>query len=148
MKKQIVTNLKDLQIPCIPVCDGEDISSICQDLKDSLDPSKGYALAANQIGYNKRIIYINIKELDLDGFLINPTITMKVGKIQFNEGCLSFPGIHVKTDRAKAISVTCSTDNKLFPVNVIFADLESIIVQHEIDHLDGKTMFDRKHRSK
>ena len=65
----------------------------------------------------------------------------------FAEGCLSFPGKHVRTGRYT--SVTVEADNHEGKM-VFTADSEDIndafecaCVQHEIDHLDGITMFDR-----
>ena len=125
--------------------EGEKIGA--QLLKELTESENGIGLAANQIGINKRVCVINVKEPLV---LINPRITEKSEEtFIFPEGCLSFPNKHIRTKRN--ISVTVEADNhkgKLVftaessDVNDAF---ETACVQHEIDHLDGITMFDRQH---
>ena len=114
-------------------------------LKELTESENGIGLAANQIGINKRVCVVNVKEPLV---LINPRIVERSEEqFVFAEGCLSFPGKHVRTGRH--VSVIVETDNhegKLSfsaeseDVNDAF---ECACVQHEIDHLDGITMFDR-----
>ena len=125
--------------------EGEKIGA--QLLKELTESENGIGLAANQIGINKRVCVVNVKEPLV---LINPRITEKSEEtFIFPEGCLSFPNKHIRTKRN--ISVTVEADNhkgKLVftaessDVNDAF---ETACVQHEIDHLDGITMFDRQH---
>ena len=103
-------------------------------------------MAANQIGINKRICVINVKEPIV---LINPVIIDKSKEVfTFPEGCLSFPNKKVKTQRHVSISVECDNiESTLFftaDSNSLEDALECACVQHEIDHLDGITMFDRE----
>lgn len=151
---KIITNLAELQKPCIPVEKGEDISFILKALKDNLDTSRGFALAANQVGYNKQIAYISFvtgvkdnKAITKEYFIINPTIINK-GSLIINrhEGCLSLPGLKVDTDRYNFVVVHCFNE-KMEETNILAADLEAIILQHEIGHLQGKTILDFKHRN-
>ena len=61
----------------------------------------------------------------------------------FNEGCLSYPGDNVVTERYANIAVTADNHSEM----LYFSEdnlLESVCVQHEIDHLNGITMHDRK----
>jgi peptide deformylase len=69
-------------------------------------------------------------------------IVARQGEIVWEEGCLSFPGIHVDVDRAERIAVRAlDRDGKPFELD---ADgLLAIAVQHEIDHLDGLTLADK-----
>ena len=152
--KPIIYNIKELRKPCIPVEKREDISQIIQDLKDTLYSlvGKGYALAANQINYNKQITLIRIplnKEHTKfnEMLLINPKIIEKDRKVIYPESCLSFPGITVNTDRYVFITYTY-LDKKLGEHTGMAQDLEAIVIQHEISHLQGRTLFDFKHRSK
>ena len=133
-----------LKKPCEPVSsveEGEDIA--VKLLKELTDSKKGIGLAANQIGINKRVCVVNVKEPIV---LINPTILEMNDDILYNESCLSFPNKTVRTKRSRWVTV--ETDNI---GRVVFGSdehddslLESVCVQHEIDHLDGITMFDRK----
>ena len=142
----IITEIKQLQLMCEEVKtvkEGEEIGA--QLLKELTESTNGIGLAANQIGINKRVCVINVKEPLV---LINPRISeQSKEQFMFAEGCLSFPGKHVRTGRY--VEVTVETDNHEGKLK-FSADSEAIndafecaCVQHEIDHLDGITMFDR-----
>jgi len=123
--------------------EGEEIGT--QLLKELTESKNGIGLAANQIGINKRVCVVNVKEPIV---LINPKIiNHSEEQFMFAEGCLSFPGKHVRTGRYT--SVTVEADNHEGKL-MFTADSEDIndafecaCVQHEIDHLDGITMFER-----
>ena len=87
----IITEKKQLQLMCEEVKtikEGEEIGA--QLLKELSESENGIGLAANQIGINKRICVINVKEPIV---LINPRIVEKSEEqFVFAEGCLSFPG--------------------------------------------------------
>jgi len=140
MIKPIVNNINELRKPCADVLPDEDISAILQDLKDTLATKKGYGLTANQIGIQKKLAYYVFK--GKENVLINSKIIEKSDKIVFNEGCLSFPGVVVKTDRYT--DITFINNGQQFSASGI----EAIIIQHEIDHLNGRLIFDRKHKAK
>ena len=142
----IITEETKLKVLCEEVKtikEGEEIGT--QLLKELSESENGIGLAANQIGINKRVCVINVKEPLV---LINPRIVEhSEEQFMFAEGCLSFPGKHVRTGRY--ISVTVEADNHEGKM-VFTADSENIndafetaCVQHEIDHLDGITMFER-----
>jgi len=154
MIKPIIYNIKELRKPCLDVLHGEDVSQIMTDLCDTLYPlvGKAYALAANQIGYNKKIALIRIPLNNEhtkfnEYFIINPKIVFKERKILFTEGCLSLPGLSIQTDRY--VFITIEYLNEKMELHTSMAqDLESLVLQHEIDHLFGRTLLDRKHRNK
>ena len=154
MIKSIISNIKELRKPCEEVKKDENIKDIIQDLKDTLATKKGYALAANQIGINKKIAYCKIPKLNMqekkleysEYVLINPKIVEKERKyIHKQEGCLSFPGLRIDTDRYVFIVVQFLNEN-FQPQTAVMQDLEAAIVQHECDHIEGRTIFDRKHK--
>jgi len=142
----IITEETKLKILCEEVKtikEGEEIGA--QLLKELTESENGIGLAANQIGINKRVCVINVKEPLV---LINPRIVERSEEqFMFSEGCLSFPKKYVRTGRH--ISVTVETDNHegkmVFTSDSDKVDdaFECACVQHEIDHLDGITMFDR-----
>ena len=145
----IIKDKIKLQEKCSPVSvkEGEEIGvRLLHELRQS---ENGIGLAANQIGINKRVCVINVKEPLV---LINPKI-VETSKEQFvfPEGCLSFPNKKVRTIRYKEITVEAdnhsgrlvfSADSK--EINDAF---ECVCVQHEIDHLNGITMFEREFKS-
>ena len=142
----IIKDKNKLQEKCSPVSvkEGEEIGvRLLHELRES---NNGIGLAANQIGINKRVCVINVKDPLV---LINPKIVEK-SKEQFifPEGCLSFPDSKIKTTRHQDIVVEADNhDGKLsFSANSkdINDAFECVCVQHEIDHLNGITMFDRE----
>ena len=142
----IITEETQLRILCEEVKtveEGEEIGA--QLLKELSENQNGIGLAANQIGINKRVCVINVKEPLV---LINPRIVERSEEqFMFSEGCLSFPKKYVRTGRHT--SVTVESDNHegkmVFTADSDKIDdaFETACVQHEIDHLDGITMFDR-----
>ena len=138
--------------PCESIEEGEKIGTqLLEELSD-----KGIGLAANQIGINKRVCIINVKEPVV---LINPEIIEKSeDKFAFVEGCLSFPNESVKTMRYKWVKVKADNHKQTLYFSIWKDDseegydkdkylkmaYETACVQHEIDHLDGKTMYDRQ----
>ena len=141
----IIRDKKRLEKKCNPVPtirEGEDIAI---KLFDELVKSKvgGIGLAANQIGINKRVCVINVKEPIA---FINPKIVKLDGEVIVPESCLSFPKKLITTKRARWVTIESDNHGKL----VLGSDknddslLEGVCAQHEIDHLDGITMFDRR----
>jgi len=142
----IIKDKMKLQEKCSPVSikEGEEIGvRLLHELREA---KNGIGLAANQIGINKRVCVINVKEPLV---LINPKIVEKSKEqFVFAEGCLSFPDSKIKTTRHQDIVVEADNhEGKLsFSANSKNIDdaFECVCVQHEIDHLDGITMFDRE----
>jgi len=142
----IIKDKNKLQEKCSPVSikEGEEIGvRLLHELRDS---DNGIGLAANQIGINKRVCVINVKEPLV---LINPKIVEKSKEqFVFPEGCLSFPDSKVKTQRHQDIVVTADNHEGRLSFSANSKDIndafECVCIQHEIDHLDGITMFDRE----
>jgi len=143
----IVTEVSKLQTICEEVSsveEGEEVG--VQLLKELTESQNGIGLAANQIGINKRVCVVNVKEPIV---LINPKIVETSEEtFVFPEGCLSFPNKHIRTTRF--VEVTVEADNHEGQLS-FSADSEDVndafecaCVQHEIAHLDGLTMFDRE----
>jgi len=137
--KQVILNNDLLSLPCEPVGLEEGIK-IAQLLLDSL-PDYGVGIAANQIGIQKNVCVISVEKPIV---LINPKIVKAQGSTHFLEGCLSFLGESILTERFT--SVTVIADNHEEPLNFNEENLlECVCAQHEIDHLNGITMFDRQY---
>ena len=144
----IIEDKTKLEIKCSPVSvkEGEEIGvRLLHELRQS---ENGIGLAANQIGINKRVCVINVKEPLV---LINPKIVEKSKEqFVFPEGCLSFPDSKLKTQRHQDIVVEADNHKGKLSFSANSKDIndafECVCVQHEIDHLDGITMFDREFR--
>ena len=155
MIKKIVTDITALRHPSILVEKNEDIKELIQDLKDTLATTTGYALAAPQIGINKQVCYIKIiknidkeaKKIDYEEIVaINPRIIEKDRKIIFRrEGCLSLLGLRIDTDRYVFCIVEYENEKRELQTSMP-QDIISFIWQHEIDHLEGRTIIERKHK--
>ena len=137
--------------PCKSIEEGEEIAAKL--LKELTKSEKGIGLAANQIGINKRVCVINVKEPIV---LINPEIIETSEEMfAFAEACLSFPNMGVKTMRYKSIKVKAENHSGILSFDYnspshkpddMSNSLETACVQHEIDHLDGITMFEREYK--
>ena len=128
----------------VPIDEGEKIAA---DLLNELTASKnGMGLAAPQIGITKNVCVINIKEPLI---LINPKVIDKSEEtFVFPEGCLSYPDKRIKTKRHTQITVEADNHESKLIFSAESKDIEDAFecacVQHEIDHLNGITMFDRE----
>jgi len=141
----------------------DDGLKIAKELLEILSERKdGIGLAANQIGYDASVAVVNVREPLI---LINPVITEQWDEIDYYEGCLSFPKKGVHTKRYKNIIIhteqeesdwyfsgaetssegkgTWEEDRKQ---DQELRMLESVCVQHEIDHLNGITCIDKEYK--
>ena len=142
----IIKDKTKLQEKCSPVSvkEGEEIGvRLLHKLRES---KNGIGLAANQIGINKRVCVVNVKEPLV---LINPKIVEKSKEqFVFAEGCLSFPNDKIKTIRYESVVVEADNHQGKLSFSANSKDIndafECVCVQHEIDHLNGITMFDRE----
>jgi peptide deformylase len=108
-------------------------------------------LAAPQIGISKRIVVFRTKGFGEGGkvkspgdfeVLINPRITQSRGeKVMMTEGCLSCPEIQVEISRSPEIKVR-ALNEKGEKISKRYLDYVARVVQHELDHLDGKLIVD------
>lgn len=120
----------------------EEIQMLIDDLLDSMRLENGIGIAAPQIGVHKRVIIVD------DGkgptAYVNPEIIGRsIRKGHFiEEGCLSVPGIWGYVTRHKAVKVL-ALDREGNRVVVKAKDLPSVILQHEVDHLNGILFIDK-----
>ena len=122
----------------------------------------GIGLAANQVGIDAQVAVVNVTEPLV---LINPKYIHKEFEIMYGEGCLSYPGQAIKTKRYRDVIIQTAQSESgwYFSGAKVPADesrgsweverkkkdselrlLESVCVQHEIDHLNGITIHDRE----
>ena len=108
---------------------------VVTDLEDTLKEhrSECVGMAANMIGYKKRIIIVSMGFMDM--IMINPVIIRKDGEYEAEEGCLSLSGQR-KTKRHKGITVSF-LDKNLKPHKQEFTGSVAQIIEHECDHLEG-----------
>lgn len=121
-----------------------EIKSSLTKLFDLMYEKDGIGLAATQVGIHQRFfVYDLSEEKNSPKIAINPRIIWKSPeKIIYNEGCLSIPGLRLNVERSKKIKVVWIDENGLEQQKEV-EDLESVLFQHEIDHLDGKLIIDK-----
>ena len=114
-----------------------------QEMLKLMRMSKGVGLAANQVGLNKRIIIMECNNDKIPYFFINPKIIQTSQEDMLNEeGCLSFPELYIGLNRKKEVLLNWQDINGKFHEEW-FKELESICIQHELDHLNGILFVNR-----
>tara|TARA_B100001250_G_scaffold167794_1_gene144510 strand:+ start:469 stop:1062 length:594 start_codon:yes stop_codon:yes gene_type:complete len=149
--KQIVIYPNDILSTPTKKTDLETAQKIAVELFKTLNQEGGLGLSANQIGEDKSVCVVNVTN---PFFLQNPKIVKKEKEIIYKEGCLSIPDKMITTKRYEKIWVEADNiDDTMFfgpeKSNQVDNDLlvlESVCVQHEIDHLNGLTIYDREYK--
>lgn len=125
-----------------------EISSLINDMADTMYAAPGVGLAATQVNVHKQLIIVDVSEThDRLRVFINPVIVEARGQADCEEGCLSVPGVFEKVRRAEQIKVQAlDKHGKTFTLE---ADgLLAVCIQHEIDHLKGKVFVEYLSRLK
>lgn len=115
---------------------------LVNNMLETMYDAPGIGLAATQVNFHERILVIDISEEKNDPIvLINPEILEKDGEQEFDEGCLSVPGIYETVYRAENVRISAlNKEGESFEMQA--NGLLAICIQHEIDHLDGKLFVD------
>jgi peptide deformylase len=129
-----------LSQPGEPVTEfNDELKKLVEDMFETMYASQGIGLAAPQVAVSKRVTVIDLsqgKDPEQKLVLVNPEIIFREGKQYEEEGCLSFPEIREKVQRASAVKVRAQDlKGKWFEMEG--EELLSRAFQHEIDHLDG-----------
>ncbi|MBR4792274.1 MAG: peptide deformylase [Bacteroidaceae bacterium] len=129
----------------------EGLPQLIQDMFETLRKSEGVGLAAPQVGLSIRLCVVDLdiisdEQPEFKGYFrtyINPYIEETDGvMVPYEEGCLSFPGIHEKVNRPERVRVSWLDEN-FQEHDEWFEGFPARVLQHEIDHLDGKCFIDR-----
>jgi len=119
------------------------IETIVDDMLATMYAENGVGLAATQVNIHQRIVVMDTsEENDQPIVLINPEIIAKGESTSINEeGCLSVPGTYAKVDRHDTCTVKAlDRHGKEFTIDA--SELQSICIQHELDHLNGILFVD------
>lgn len=129
---------RHLKQVCRPVEDFSNLNELVLELKVKMLENRGVGMAAPQIGDDRRVLVALVG----DGYevFVNPEIKQESGHIPSIEGCLSYPGLVALKMRRYNIEVAYQTA-KGEHKDAIFKGDDAIVLQHEIDHLNGKVLF-------
>lgn len=120
----------------------DEVRQLIDDMVETMYASKGVGLAATQVNVHRRLVVIDVSEEKTGATAyINPEIIEKSGQVEYEEGCLSVPGIYDMVSRAERVKVR-ALDRHGKPFEVETDGLLAICLQHEIDHLDGKVFVE------
>jgi len=123
-----------------------DVQKMIEQMAETMYAAPGVGLAAIQVGWNRSLMVYDISPADekrVLSVLINPKIVASEGEIvSENEGCLSVPDFRTDVKRAASILVE-GLDRNGNPLQIEAAGLHAIVLQHEIDHLNGTLFIDR-----
>ncbi len=136
----------------------EELRRFLDDMLETMYADKGVGLAAPQVGVSKRVIVIDTHQHEEDEsgdfrpgqpmYLLNPEIVWHSEEtILFCEGCLSVPGQNADVERFQSVRVKY-LDYDGNPQEIEASDYEAVVLQHEIDHLDGILYIDHLSRLK
>ena len=121
----------------------EENKIIIKNMINLMYQERGIGLAANQVGYNRKIFVMDVSnEKNKPQIFINPKIEKRAKeKLTEEEGCLSCPGdlMQVRRPIYVALSWFCEHEKEQYKT---FYHLPARVVQHEMDHLDGKLITD------
>ncbi len=122
----------------------KNINVIINDMIETMFYYDALGIAATQIAFKKKIIIINMSNnyIKQPLILINPEIIIEKGFSLNEEGCLSFPNIFVNIERSEYIYIKFYDLFKKTHFLKI-SKMLSICLQHEVDHLNGVTIYDR-----
>ncbi|RUO76396.1 peptide deformylase [Pseudidiomarina taiwanensis] len=126
-----------------PIAEVDDaISAQIDDMFETMYESNGVGLAATQVNFHKRLFVADCSEDQNEPLVfINPEIIETDGHFTNEEGCLSFPGVYAKVERAGTVTVK-ALDRNGESFTKTADGLLAICIQHEIDHLNGKLFVD------
>jgi peptide deformylase len=145
MAKLTILNYPDPRLHTVakPVKEvSDDIRKLIADMAETMYAAPGIGLAATQVNQHIQLILVDTsKEQNNLQVFINPKIVTKTGLQEYEEGCLSVPGIYETVTRAERITVEALDSNgKKFKLNA--EGLLAVCIQHEMDHLLGKVFVE------
>jgi peptide deformylase len=121
----------------------DDVRTLVRDMVDTMYAAPGIGLAANQVGVSKRVCVVDLSVGENEGELtvfINPRVVATEGNEVGEEGCLSFPDIHLDIERPYTATVEAlDLDGRAFTITA--SGLMARAIQHEIEHLQGRVFL-------
>ena len=126
-----------------PVTDIKSIQTLIDDLLETMySTPDGIGLAATQVGAQEAVVVIDISdERNEPLVLVNPKVVAGDNKAKGQEGCLSVPDYYAEVERFTSVTVE-ALDRNGEPLSISSDEFLAIVMQHEIDHLNGNLFID------
>ena len=125
----------------------ETLAAEIEEMGELMNDALGVGLAATQVGIVHRVLVYRVHPASPVAALVNPTVEWSGRDLEsLEEGCLSLPNVHVEVERPVHVRVS-ARDAHGEAILIEASGLEARVIQHEIDHLDGKLVLDRIPRS-
>jgi peptide deformylase len=125
----------------------DSVRHLAEEMLQLMYAGLGVGLAAPQVGLALRLFVLNMTgdpaQRDLEEVIINPEILERDGSAEEEEGCLSLPGVVQRVTRAETIKVRAQNLRGEVLEKTV-TGLEARAWQHEVDHLDGILIIDKK----
>ncbi len=118
------------------------LARLALDMATTLDEASGLGLAAPQVGVQKRLFVYDLHDGEGHKVVVNPTISEASGEWEFEEGCLSVPGLYWPIVRPKEVHLT-GWDLDGNEVSIDADEITARLFLHELDHLDGVLLIER-----
>ncbi|MBI3479435.1 MAG: peptide deformylase [Nitrosomonadales bacterium] len=120
----------------------ESTRKLVRNMAETMYAAPGVGLAATQVDVHERIIVVDVSDThDQLQVFINPEIIASSGSSDYEEGCLSVPGIYETVCRAEKVTVR-ALNEKGEPFTLDAEGLLAVCIQHEMDHLVGKVFVE------
>jgi peptide deformylase len=116
------------------------VARLVDGMLEAMHEARGVGLAAPQVGVQKRLFVYELREGE-PITVVNPSIVESSGEWEYEEGCLSIPGLYFAIVRPKEIHLT-GWDLDGNEISIDADELEARCLQHELDHLDGRLLLD------
>lgn len=118
------------------------VASVARRMVATMYQNKGVGLAAPQVNLSERILVFDVSdERDQPQVVVNPEILLSEGAHASEEGCLSIPEVRISVPRAERVIVKAQ-DATGEPFELEAEGLKAVVLQHEIDHLNGILILD------
>lgn len=125
---------------------GPELKYLLESMYEVMVSHRGVGLAANQVELTFRMFVMQVEEKPL--FLVNPRIIWESRELaKIREGCLSAPAEFIVLGRSALVKIAYQDETGAEKTK-LFNDLLVVCVQHEIEHLDGKSFLEHKSLTK
>jgi peptide deformylase len=115
------------------------VAQLAHDMIETMYAAPGVGLAAPQVGIQKRLFVYDVG--DGPQVIVNPVISESRGEWEYEEGCLSVPGLYFPIVRPKEVHLT-GVDLAGNEVEIEADEFVARVFQHELDHLDGRLLLE------